>query len=577
MALTNFFELLSQSPKVRFEDILRDWNYNADDPSQQAQVTRDFSAMIFKQYKSFENAFEEIEKVRRDPNALTTSQVSVAQSLAFVDDPQYASLDSITALFNQTRPEFNASKDVALSVASATKSLINLSGSFKKEKIIITSDERGIFDFSLASRGLYRPLEFYSSEFAISGGDDFINRGTPKGVIPPEFVDREENAFGYYYTYTDKQKRKFSCERRQVGTTDVFDFFKGKCILKQNEEGITIPYDIKNQDKVFNGEGEHKLKYATSNKKVYLLFDRKEESTKYVDFFIPVNYLMVQDGNRIANALVPILVSLSLEEFGIKTRISAVRNGIDENVYTAVSIPLKTYEEKTLDKVDFLLNLLGQAGVAGSFFAFFKTYNSNEGQVQPDGNVAFTRDNSAAFSDVFYYKRIAMLDLFSRYKNWIEVNKGQDFVETKVKDSNFQVFTFQAVSQGSDLPFFRADLSSDAQGFIENMPYVIYMYFFYIDYLSIQYLSMDKFVNILFKRFEEDENFTKIFTIDKSRDALRQTITSYVTGLLYYRYYSTTTNAYADSQEQKDKKMEDFDKKIDELDDVLNNYSNMPE
>jgi len=285
---------------------------------------------------------------------------------------------------------------------------------------------------------------------------------------------------------------------------------------------------------------------------------------------------MVQDGNRIANALVPILVSLSLEEFGIKTRISAVRNGIDENVYTAISIPLKTYEEKTLDKVDFLLNILGQSAVAGSFFAFFKTYNSNEGQVQPDGNVAFTRDTSSAFSDVFYYKRIAMLDLFSRYKNWIEVNKGQDFVETKVKDSNFQVFTFQAVSGGSNLPFFRGDLSSDAQGFIENMPYVIYMYFFYIDYLSIQYLSMDKFVNLLFKRFEEDENFTKIFTIDKTRDALRQTITSYVTGLLYYRFYSTTTNAYADSQEQKDKKMEDFDKKIDELDDVLNNYSNTP-
>jgi len=79
MPLTNFFELLSQSPKVRFEDILRDWNYNAEDPSQQRQVTRDFSAMIFKQYKSFENAFEEIEKVRLDPTAITTSQVSVSK------------------------------------------------------------------------------------------------------------------------------------------------------------------------------------------------------------------------------------------------------------------------------------------------------------------------------------------------------------------------------------------------------------------------------------------------------------------------------------------------------------------
>jgi hypothetical protein len=225
--------------------------------------------------------------------------------------------------------------------------------------------------------------------------------------------------------------------------------------------------------------------------------------------------------------------------------------------------------------MDFILNFLGRQDSAQSIFAFFKVLNENMGQVQPNGQNAIVRDSDSAFSDVNYYKRLGMLDLFARYKNWIEFNKGADFAETKVKDSNFQVFTFQAVAgdSNSGVPFFPSDMRADAPTFVQNMPYIIFEYFFYIDYLSLQYLAMSQFMTILLKRFQEDENFTRIFTIDRTPSTLKTTIVSYVSSLLYSRYYVTDpTNAYADTPEQVALKDEGYAKKIEEMTEAIKNY-----
>ena len=163
-----------------------------------------------------------------------------------------------------------------------------------------------------------------------------------------------------------------------------------------------------------------------------------------------------------------------------------------------------------------------------------------------------------------------MLDLFSRYKNWINLNQGKDFVETKVKDPSFQIFLFQAVGDG--VPYFPRKMEQTPEAYLEQMPYILFEYFFFLDYLSIQYLPMSKFVTILLKRFEEDENFLKVFTIDRDRKAIKQTILQYVSGLMYYRYYATDSKAYADTPEQFAKKKEDYDNKINELTEVLKSY-----
>ena len=103
------------------------------------------------------------------------------------------------------------------------------------------------------------------------------NQSISLSILPPENIDKKTNAFGTYYTYTDNNNKEYTCERRQIGTTSVFDFFKGETILKKNEQGITLPYYINNQNKVFNGKGENRLKYATQTKKVYLLFEKNHQ------------------------------------------------------------------------------------------------------------------------------------------------------------------------------------------------------------------------------------------------------------------------------------------------------------
>jgi hypothetical protein len=193
VATINFSSLLAQSPKIDFETILAAWNRNVPTATTSTNVNRapsrsdlgldrDYDSMIFKQYKSLEAGFEEIEEARKNTGVMN-SGLDFTSATNFVTDPKYADFASLINSFSLTSPNFEASKEVALSVAEATKSLINLAGSFKKEKIITTKDERGIFDFSLASQGLYRPIEYFSEDFAKYGGDEFLNRKLPKGVI----------------------------------------------------------------------------------------------------------------------------------------------------------------------------------------------------------------------------------------------------------------------------------------------------------------------------------------------------------------------------------------------------------
>ena len=153
MADLNFFELLDRSPKIDFESILRSWNNQGKSLGRQAG-TGDFNSLIFKQYKSFESSFEAIEEAKLDPDKRLTSGQPVSRAIRFVSTDKFDSLESYKNFLNTSDSAFEASKDVAMAMSSATKSLINLAGSFKKDRIRITSDERGIFDFSLAFRGI---------------------------------------------------------------------------------------------------------------------------------------------------------------------------------------------------------------------------------------------------------------------------------------------------------------------------------------------------------------------------------------------------------------------------------------
>jgi hypothetical protein len=235
------------------------------------------------------------------------------------------------------------------------------------------------------------------------------------------------NITTFMFSYLGKN---YDCERRQKGATKVFNNFSNECFLKPNSDGILITYYLNNKDKVFNGQGNIKLKYASSNKKSYLIYNKKDDSVKNVDIFMPVNFLGVSDGCRAIALLPAFLISSTLEEFGIQSRISALRMGSDSKTHITISIPVKDYTESSKEAFNRIFALLSLQSSAGDFFAFHKVISENEGIQAPA-----TTDTASSFDSVNYDEQIYVNDMMQRYKNWSEKNKDQPFFNSKVNPS----------------------------------------------------------------------------------------------------------------------------------------------
>ena len=549
ISFDNFFSLLSSVSGFDYESIQDLW---ISDLSKDYQPQAD-SGMIFAQYESFDEFLEQIQELRKKPNKTRWER----SALVAVDSSQYATKESTLDWLNKSSTSFDAVKDMTKVIVENVSELINLGGSFKRDRIKVTEDERGIFDFGLASKGLFRPIEFYSEEFRIAINEKKIDNpfeitGNPIGVIPAMGINEIMGSFFYEY-----KGETYACERRQRGATDVFDNLGTECILKSNSDGIILTYSNVDTSKIYNGKGKHRLKYASSTKKSYLMYDKKADSAKHVDIFIPFNFLGVSDGNRVLNALTPILISSSLENFGVKTRISGLRVGSDNGVLTAISLPLKNYDEPTNEKMNFLLNLLGKESAVDTIVGFGKIYNSNVGT---QGVVS--GDTSTAFSDVNYNELSYMNNMMSRYKNWVRENKDKPFVNTKVVNENFQFATASLRSRRNRLPFFGRDTKSNKASIVENIKYVFFMFYFYMDFLAVEINTIEDFVKMVYKRFNEDEAFRKMYKLPKSFAQKKNLLDKYVRSILLLKYKPVTYGEYKDTKEQSKQKDEAFTEKI---------------
>lgn len=183
---------------------------------------------------------------------------------------------------------------------------LNLGGKTEKEKLITTSVPQGVFDFSLASQGLYKVPAYYSAELAEEYPDLFESFGTVSGIVPPNEVRKD--AQGFYYEYKGK---RYSCVIKQKG---------------QVEKDL--------------GMQGAKLKFATRTKKVYLTFKRNKGKVKYVEIYSLMYYAGVGSNDaQYAIRQIPLLmVAEYLESIGIKTRIYITRFVYHYNGYTRDAI-----------------------------------------------------------------------------------------------------------------------------------------------------------------------------------------------------------------------------------------------
>jgi hypothetical protein len=200
---------------------------------------------------------------------------------------------------------------------------------------------------------------------------------------------------------------------------------------------------------------------------------------------------------------------------------------------------------------------LSKSNTASSFFAFHKIIVENEG-IQANA----TGDTSSSFTDVNYELRDYMNEIMQRYKNWSEVNKEKDFINTKVINNNFQ-FALPTVGRS------KADSDMDYVDIFKNIHEIFFTFYYYMDFLAIEMLPMQEFIKSIYKRFIDDVTFKKLFEIPNTTKKIKDLIRTYVISMLVEKYKLVGSGKYSDTKEQKNKKEESFQQKVNLLNDSL--------
>ena len=112
----------------------------------------------FVQYKNLESAYRDIEK-NNGKNDLPYSRL-----LSNVSTNTYEKFNNFV---NQSNSTTDITKDILNDLTFNINDMVNLGGLLEKDKIIVTANTRGMFDFSLASQGLFRPVEYFSNRYRV--------------------------------------------------------------------------------------------------------------------------------------------------------------------------------------------------------------------------------------------------------------------------------------------------------------------------------------------------------------------------------------------------------------------------
>lgn len=548
----DIFSLLGQSNKIPFELTRRNIQLGGRPTNFYDKYFR--KGFVFHQYSSLQEVFQLIDEYRKNSSNLSSIQ---RRALDKVSSSKYSDYNTFMDFAEQENQDKRQAKKVTENILDNVENFINLGGLFKKDRLKISQDDRGIFDFSLASLGLYRPIEFYSEKLEKDINNKIIDNpfpNNPFGLVNPDNVIKIGNDFVY-----KKNKKKYYCEKRQKGATRVFNKFFEICELRPNKEGLQITYEI-GSDKVFNGKGDVRLKYASSNKKSYLIFDKKDDNVKYVDIFMSLNNLLyTSDAGRVLSFIPAYLIAGSLEKYGIKVRISAMRLGANDGVHSTIAVPVKDYNENTRESFNKSFAILTTKDLVKELFGFLKILAENDSQqITPTGNT-FVKYYQVGYDDRNYINL-----MMQRYKNWVEKNKDKPFVNSKVNNPNFQ-FGLNADEMSN---YYGNKVTKNF--LVREIHNIFFKYYYYMDFLALEMIPMLEFVKSIYTRFINDKEFKSLFDVPLDSSDLKQLLREYVRDMLVEKYQVVKKGKYADTKEQEREKDNKFQSKLTALNEALN-------
>jgi len=265
-------------------------------------------------FKFYKEGYEIAEK--EFPNAMQTKKKALENGVSANQKVNFWGYNPNSELSFEDQMDFDKGlneyfdQDLIKSVSSYTETVsdfLDLGGDLTKARIKYTSIARGFFDFSRASKGLIRPVEYYCIEL--------------KKLIPPAEV-RSKIIANKKEFFFETSADELYCEPRQDGTTALLEKFKDK-LTKYflSNLGIYIPVDLKGN--FVTEMGDLRLKFTSTEKKVYAYRETLGGGlAPHVDLFIKQGDNADANGEYMFIVALPVLIlSEILEKAGVKTRI----------------------------------------------------------------------------------------------------------------------------------------------------------------------------------------------------------------------------------------------------------------
>lgn len=220
---------------------------------------------------------------------------------------------------------------------------IDFGGNLEASRLRTSSIPQGVFNFGLASKGLYRPVEYYS---------EHLKKVVADGDVMEEVIKGQK----FYYTIHNNKQYKLRVQQEGTFLVEKNCNADGKVQVKYDERArMYVPF---RDGQIYNGCGkfdyeyneESRLKYRTTTKKVYMYRDKQGGGLQpYVDLFINVSAQSSFETEQMLIKALPVLVIAQfLTKAGIKTRIYGTRGFYqDDNGLKYLFFPwvIKDYNE----------------------------------------------------------------------------------------------------------------------------------------------------------------------------------------------------------------------------------------
>ena len=437
----------------------------------------------------------------------------------------------------------------------------DMGGAFKKARLRITDDTKGIFDFSLASKGLYRAIEYYSKELEKDSPKEFDNYFS--GIVPDKFVKNKKifNVTSFYYK--SKSGKEYELTQQQEGTREMLSL-NPQALIKKTKSGLIYTEPTTYVNPVNNKK--FSLKFKTKTKKSYLIFEKKGGKAKMIELYFPIHGSV-----KLVHILPMLLVAKYLKQSGISTRINILRMYHEgRGLFVMYGYPIKDYG----DEIDF--NEIALNGVDNRWWysmrVMVRAINDNEtaknklnlGLIPDTQDMRMYNGQGAAAGGHSDY-----VEVFSRYRNWYmeQIKKG---VLAPLRVDK-KLILFGGV-WGKSGKF--TDLKED----------IIKEFFRILDTVDFQFNNAEETCKRIYKRMvldKLDEHYLNLkaagnLSNNEIVEAMARLKTDYTYEFKYYvqnllisTYSYPVGGQYAETDESAKKLDEEFNEKIDSLNNFL--------